>query len=195
MKVASDEYKTLKKEVSRMAQMANKRLARLEKNNLTNLPAYNTWFNNGAVRFSVKGKSYNELQSEFWRLNNFLNAQTSTVNGAKTYMRKILDNTGMEIKKGSVRDLHSATTNFFRLVDKIKQYNKSIGQTAQALNYRGIWEQVNSFLQQTNFDLSEMDNTESALQEYLAYLDMVEEVEENEEGFSEYGNEWDFIKL
>ena len=40
---ATDKYKELKKEVSRMASMANKRLKRLEKNELTDLPAYKSW--------------------------------------------------------------------------------------------------------------------------------------------------------
>ena len=37
--LASDKYKELRAEVSRMASMANKRLNRLENNNLTMLPA------------------------------------------------------------------------------------------------------------------------------------------------------------
>jgi hypothetical protein len=39
VKLASEKYLELKKEVSRMASMANKRLRRLEKNELTDLPA------------------------------------------------------------------------------------------------------------------------------------------------------------
>ena len=51
----SDAYLKLKKEVSRKASMANKRLVRLENNKLTDLPAYKQWKNyNGGVKFSIK---------------------------------------------------------------------------------------------------------------------------------------------
>ena len=77
--VASVEYKRLKKETSRLASMANKRLDRLESNNLTMMPSYMSWQANGAIRFSVKGKTYNQLQSEYWRVKHFLDERTSTV--------------------------------------------------------------------------------------------------------------------
>ena len=60
VELASDEYKAFKKEVSRMASMANKRLKRLEKNELTDLPSYKAWEENGSIRFSVKGKTYQQ---------------------------------------------------------------------------------------------------------------------------------------
>ena len=54
----------LKSEISKKASMANKRLNRLEKNGLTDLPSYKNWVDyNGGVKFSVKGKNYNELKS------------------------------------------------------------------------------------------------------------------------------------
>ena len=56
VQLASDKYLELKKEVSRMASMANKRLVRLERNELTDLPAYQSWVQNGAIKFSVANK-------------------------------------------------------------------------------------------------------------------------------------------
>lgn len=93
VKVASDKYKELRKEVSRMASMANKRIDRLERNNLTMLPAYKAWAENGAVRFSVKGKTYQETQAEYWRLKNFLDDRTSTVKQANQFLKEMAENT------------------------------------------------------------------------------------------------------
>ena len=58
------EQKALRAQVSRLASMANKRLERLEKNELTSSPAYQKWEQDGRHRFSVSGKSYSEVQSE-----------------------------------------------------------------------------------------------------------------------------------
>lgn len=95
--LASDKYKELRAEVSRMASMANKRLNRLENNNLTMLPAYQAWEQNGSIRFSVKGKDYNQLQAEFWRLKNFLDDRTSTVREANAFCGKWQKTPGLSI--------------------------------------------------------------------------------------------------
>lgn len=118
--VASDEYKALRKEVSRMSSMANKRIKRLESNELTELPAYKSWYDNGHIKFSVKGKDYNQIQSEFWRLKRFLDDKTSTVRQANSFLKEMAQNTG--IKYNGLADLKSKTKQFFDLAEKIKQY-------------------------------------------------------------------------
>ena len=119
--VASDKYKALRKEVSRMASAANKRLNRLQANDLQALPAFQAWEQNGAIKFSVKGKDYNQLQSEYWRLKNFLDDRTSTVRGANDFLREMAKNTG--IKYNGLADLKEKSRSFFELAEKIKQYN------------------------------------------------------------------------
>lgn len=114
--LASDKYKELRAEVSRMASMANKRLNRLENNNLTMLPAYQAWEQNGSIRFSVRGKDYNQLQAEFWRLKNFLDDRTSTVREANAFLREMAENTG--IKYNGLEDLKNKSARFFELAEK-----------------------------------------------------------------------------
>ena len=134
--IASEKYLELKKEVSRMASMANKRLKRLERNELTDLPAYQSWVKDGAVKFSVKGKDYNQLQSEFWRLKRFLDNKTSLVRQANKYLREMAENTG--IKYNGLADLKTKAREFFRLSDKIKEYYKMSELNALALDYQKI---------------------------------------------------------
>ena len=193
VKKASDKYKELRKEVSRMASMANKRIDRLERNNLTMLPAYQAWESNGSVRFSVKGKSYEETQAEYWRLKKFLDDRTSTVKQANDFLKEMAENTG--IQYNGLEDLKAKSAKFFELADLIKQYNQSINQSAQALDYQKIWKDINTYILDTEADLADAMSSEEQLEKFLSYMNMVKPVEDNQEGFSLNGNKWDFIEL
>ena len=192
-KTASQKYLELKKEVSRLASIANKRLKRLERNELTDLPAYQSWVKGGAIKFSVKGKDYNQLQSEFWRLKNFLDNKTSLVREAHKYLREIAHNTG--IKYRSLADLKVKTKEFFRLAEKIKEYYKASEQNALALDYQKIWEQINVQIKQGVLDLTSAQSIEEKLEIFIQELDKVSQVENNQEGFKEGMKEWDFIEI
>lgn len=193
VKKASDKYKELRKEVSRMASMANKRIDRLERNNLTMLPAYQAWESNGAVKFSVKGKSYEETQAEYWRLKKFLDDRTSTVKQANNFLKEMAENTG--IQYNGLEDLKAKSAKFFELADLIKQYNQSINQSAQALDYQKIWKDINTYVLDTDADLADAVSSEEQLEKFLNYMNLVKPVEDNQEGFSLNGNKWDFIEL
>lgn len=193
VKLASEEYKILKKEVSRMASMANKRLKRLERNELTHLPAYKAWEENGGIKFSVAGKSHNQLQAEYWRLKNFLNAKTSTVRSANNFLKEMAKNTG--IKYSGLSDLKNKTQKFFELASKIKQYYKNAEKSALALDYQKIWQQINEQIKQGIISIDTTESTESVLNKYLNALEKVQPIESGNEGYKRGGTDWDFIKL
>lgn len=153
----------LKAEVSRKASMANKRLARLERNNLTHLPAYQMWLDyKGGVKFSVKGKDYNELQMELARVNAFLNAKTSLVRQANKYLKEIAAMTGIKYK--SVKELPALTKNFFELASKIEQYLRNVEGSASAIGYQKIWEVINKYVKEENSELLKgVSDMESAI--------------------------------
>ena len=192
-KLASDKYKELKKKTSRLVSMANKRLRRLEKNELTELPAYQSWVQNGAIKFSVKGKDYNELQKEFWRLKNFLDNKTSTVRQANQFLKEMAHNTG--IRYNGLADLKRKSKQFFELADKIKQYYQSANQSAVALDYQKIWEQINTQIKQGVISIGGEETTESVLNRYIEELDKVQRVENDEEGYKDGSSIWDFVKI
>lgn len=191
--LASDKYKELRAEVSRMASMANKRLNRLENNNLAMLPAYQAWEQNGSIRFSVKGKDYNQLQAEFWRLKNFLDDRTSTVREANAFLREMAENTG--IKYNGLEDLKSKSARFFELAEKIREYYQAIGQAAQALDYQKIWQQINTAVQQDAIDLSEAVSSDEQLERFLDFMNEVQPVEDNQEGYSLTNSNFDFVEI
>lgn len=191
--LASDKYKELRAEVSRMASMANKRLNRLENNNLTMLPAYQSWEQNGSIRFSVKGKDYNQLQAEFWRLKNFLDDRTSTVREANAFLREMAENTGIQYH--GLEDLKNKSARFFELAEKIREYNQAIGQAAQALDYQKIWQQINTAVQQDAIDLSEAVSSDEQLERFLDFMNDVQPVEDDKEGYSLTNSNFDFVEI
>lgn len=140
-----------RKEASRLASMANKRIERLADSDYKDSPAYQKWVEDGAVRFSVRGKSFNQLQSEVSRMNKFLNSATSTITGTKEVLMKIADNTGFGYS--NYKDLIPVAKEFFELASKVEQYLRMVEDSASAIGYQKIWEQVNKYVAETEQEL------------------------------------------
>ena len=147
------DYKALKREVSRLASMANKRLVRLEKNGFEDSPAYKQWIESGGEKFSVRGKDYNELQKELARVRQFVNAKTSTIRGAQSVLKAIAANTGANFKG---KELWAQASNFFRVSSMIEQYIRSTEDVASAIGYQKIWTAINQYTQANDIDLAAM---------------------------------------
>lgn len=169
--------KQLKREIQRKANIAHKRLQRLEKNNLTQLPAYQQWVKDGKVRFGVRGKTYNELQAELARLNRFLDSKTSLVREANKYLKDIARMTG--VKYDSVKELPKKLNNFFRISKKVEEYLRLVEGSASAIGYHKIWEVVNEVVEMEGMELDRSEgDIESIIPkviEGLKYEDIIEE--------------------
>lgn len=157
-----------RKEVSRLASLANKRIQRLEAAKLTDSPAYQKWVENGAVKFGVKGKTYNQLQSEMARINRFINAQTSTIRGINRNLKEMAANTG--IKYGTLKELRSKATSFFELASKVEQYLRTVNDMASAIGYNKIWEVINEYVEREKIDLSGSENNIDELSKMVSEL-------------------------
>lgn len=142
-----------RKEASRLAAMANKRVARLEANNLQDAPAYKGYIESGGGKFSVKGKTHNELQREVSRMQKFIVAKTSTVTGVNTYLKGIATNTG--IKYTNMKDLKAKAATFFILSNKVEEYLRTVEDMASAIGYQRIWEAVNEYVQTARIDMAD----------------------------------------
>lgn len=153
----------LKREIQRKANIAHKRLKRLEKNNLTELPAYKQWVKEGAVRFGVRGKNVEQLQQELNRVNRFLESKTSLVREANKYLKETADIVGVKYK--SVKELPQLLSNFFRLSDKVEEYLRLTEGSASAIGYHKIWEVVNEVVEVEEMT---MDMTDEQLEELMA---------------------------
>lgn len=160
---------SLQSEVDVMAQEANARLVDLEQNELTNAPAYSQWQENGSVRFGVKGKTYQEVQKEFWRIKNFLDSKTSTVTGA----REVLSNISAMVGLDTVMTGQQAS-NYFRLADKIREYYQMSGESAKALDYMKIWEVIDMAIEKGYATLDKTDYTVEDIETILSEIEGIE---------------------
>lgn len=162
----------LKARISKLARRANARLRRLEKAELTGSPAYQYWLNSGGVNFGVRGKDYNQLQAELARLNGFLNAKTSTVKGAKAMLKDIASNTGLT---GDYREIMNNSANFFRLAGMTEEYLRSAEGVANAINYREIWQAVNTYVQTSGDTLNSAETDIEAIVPIIAEIAQLEQ--------------------
>ena len=160
--------RALKAEIQKKANIAHKRIARLEKNNLTELPAYQQWVKDGKVRFGVRGKNYNELQAELARVNRFLNSRTSLVREANKYLKEIAQMTGVKYK--SVKELPDKLSNFFRISEKVGEYLRNVEGSASAIGYHRIWEVVNEVVETDRIDLGEVDELSDEMMDKIMEL-------------------------
>lgn len=152
----SAQERKLRQEASRLSSMANKRLKRMEEQNLIKSPAYQSWVENGSARFGVRGKNMQQVQAEVGRLNNFLNQSTSTVTGAKNYFKNIAKTVGITEYK-DIPDLQNKLNNFFELTSKVKQYLHSSKEIGVAIGYQKIWEVVSDYVQEVGDDVGDVE--------------------------------------
>lgn len=166
--ITKENLKEAKKEISKLASMANKRLARLENANLTSSPAYKKWAENGQVKFGVKGKTHNELQRELSRLEKFLSAETSTIRGTNSVLKEMAKNTGIKFK--NLNDLRSKAAKFFELSSKVEQYLRTVDDIASAIGYQKIWEAINTYVKDAKIDLSNSETDIDSLTETVSKM-------------------------
>lgn len=152
IKAKAERVNAFRREASRKAALANKRIARLEKNNLKDSPAYQLFLRDGGAKFGVKGKSYNEVQAEVARLNRFINSKTSTIKGINSTLKDMAQNTG--IKYRNLKELKQKSSKFFELASKVEQYLRTVDDMASAIGYQKIWEAINQYTQAAEIDLS-----------------------------------------
>lgn len=164
----------LKAIANKEAKIANRNIERLQKHNI-NSPAYNKWLNEGSHRFSVKGKNYNQVQSELARIRQFNNSKTSTVKGANEVLKEMAINIGRE--HVSLSQLQSEASNFFRLADRIDEYLRTMDSLALTLGYQEIWQAINEYTEENRVALSNselnFDELTEAIAQKITYQDDV----------------------
>ena len=162
-----------KREASRLASMANKRVARLERNDFTDSPAYRQYIEGGG-RFGIRGKTYNEIQSEVARLNRFLDSTTSTIRGANRTLKEMAFNTNIKYK--DMKDLKAKASKFFELQSKVEQYLRSVDDIASAIGYQKIWDAINIYTDNMREGIS--DSGEKLDDMILKIADAIKEQDE-----------------
>lgn len=185
------EQKALRAQVSHLASMANKRLDRLEKNELTSSPAYQKWEQNGSHRFSVSGKNYSEVQSEYWRVKDFLEMRTSSVTGTKAVLQEIATNIGWgKIDFDNIALTQAQLSNFFAIANTVSQYLESVDESAAALDYQEIWDTINAAYQRGKIDFNNAELDAEQMQGIVSEMLVLEETQNMLEMFDDMLDEF-----
>lgn len=145
-----------RQEASRKVSMANKRLKRLEEQNLTMSPAYKKFIDEGGQKFGIRGKSKEEVKMEVARLNQFLKLTTSTVKGTKQYMTNIASEVGIK-QWGSFQSLNAQLKGFFDVSEKVREYLKNVKEISVSIDYKKIWELVSEYAETVGKDFNSLN--------------------------------------
>ena len=158
---------------------AKRNIRDLQSHNLGNTPAIQKLEENGKIKFSVKGKTYNELQSDYFRLKRFVEAETSTVEGATNVLENIAKNTN--IQYNDLNDLIDKSRVFFDIASKVEQILETQSQLAFTMGYQTIWTAVNNMVERKKINLQDMNNIEESAN--IVYDSLINEYlqEEREE--------------
>lgn len=150
------EEQKYRREASRKVSMANKRLKRMEEQNLSMSPAFKKWIDEGGQKFGIKGKTTAEVKAEVARLNKFLNQTTSTVRGTKKYMSNIANQVGIK-QWGSFDSLNAQLKDFFEVSNRVQEYLKNTKEVSVSIGYKKIWEQVNEYAETVGTEFASMN--------------------------------------
>lgn len=139
---------------------AKRNIRDLQRHNLGDTPAIQKLEENGKIKFSVKGKTYNELQSDYFRLKRFVESETSTVEGATNVLENIAKNTN--IQYNDLNDLIDKSRVFFDIASKVEQILETQSQLAFTMGYQTIWTAVNNMVERKKINLQDIHNIEEA---------------------------------
>ena len=154
--IFTDKERKYRQEASRKVSMANKRLKRMEEQNLTMSPSYKKWVEEGGQKFGVRGKTTQEVKAEVARLNKFLNQTTSTVRGTKKYLTNIASQVGIK-NYDSYQSLNNQLKDFFEVSDRVREYLKNSKEIAVSIGYKKIWEEVNEYAETVGKDFASLN--------------------------------------
>lgn len=129
----SKEYRRLSSRLTKKISKANKRYDRLKQAGWIT-PAIEAM---GDRRFhNLRSMSYREMQKEERRVDNFLQAKTSSKTGVRRSVNRMMKNTGMDkkFKTSDVMSNRKTMTKYFKVYMKMREYDrvKGIGRTYQA---------------------------------------------------------------
>lgn len=155
--VLTNAERKYRQEASRKVSMANKRLKRIEQQNLQMSPSYKKWVEDGGQKFGIKGKSNNEVKAEVARLNKFLNQTTSTVKGTKKYLTNVANQVGVK-QWDSFEDLGNQLQGFFDVSEKVQDYLKNSKEVSVSIGYKKVWEEVNEYAESMGEEFTLLDS-------------------------------------
>lgn len=155
----------LRKAVSQMSAAANKRLKRFEKAGISYGNANYFDAISGVRKFGVKGKTLDEVKTEFKRVRNFLNSPQSSLSGmTKVYneFERRID----EITKSKYHRLNRKETKEFNKMVKQKQTGKveepvkRMAKYEKLKRWRDTWDYYNRLVEEGYYAPTAQDSSQ-----------------------------------
>lgn len=157
-----------RKRVLKIQSMVNKRLKRLEQAGLQETKAYQQFLktSGGAPKFSVKGKSYNELVSQYYQMINFINEKSSTVKGAKDVIKDVAKSIGFTFTKNQFT-MTAQLGDFWRIYRTLDDYYQKVEKQARHIDYRKMFNAINNALSINKEAIGGLKNDAVALENII----------------------------
>lgn len=176
--VAQGKERALKSKLKGMISQAKSQLKGLENAGL-DTPAKEKLLSKTDLK--TKGKSYNQLQSTYFAVDQFLKSQTASVKGATQNLNQISKIIG--VKNVSANEIASYARQFFQIASYAKQAlntsGQSIGSTRlfeairkTAKTYQTQWDRAESAFDRVEMVLQELQKQQSevAKDEFALYV-------------------------
>ena len=176
--VAQGKERALKSKLRGMISQAKSQLKGLENAGL-DTPAKQKLLSKTDLK--TKGKNYNQLQSTYFAVDNFLKSQTASVKGATKNLNQIANIIG--VKNIPANEIARYASQFFQIASYAKQAlqisGQSIGSTRifEAIRkvsktYQTQWKNAESILSRTEMVLKEIQKqqAEIAQDEFMLYI-------------------------
>ena len=159
--VAQGKERALKSKLKGMISQAKSQLKGLENAGL-DTPAKQKLLSKTDLK--TKGKNYNQLQSTYFAVDNFLKSQTSSVKGAIQNLNQIARIIG--VKNVSANEIANYASQFFQIASYAKQALNTSGQSIGSTRlFEAIRKTAKTYQTQWNNAESALDRVEMVLQE------------------------------
>lgn len=122
IQVSKGKQRSLRARVESQIQQVKRQIKEIEKNGLKETPAI-TELNKRGTTLTTKGKNYNQLQSTYFSLDNFLKSQTSTAQGAIRVLEQTARIIGAE--NTTPQGLKEMAKEFFEIASKTDELLKT----------------------------------------------------------------------
>lgn len=151
--LSSLSHNDLSKVVSRLSQVANKRLTRLSKSDVFS-SAYEGFRRRDEGRFTTKNKTDFDLKKEFLRVKDFLNMETSTIRGSQSVRREVIQKLK---KEHNIKITNKQYNDFFKVYERLKEVDSIVSNKLMKYN---VFEEISNVLDDSNIDetVDEMRN-------------------------------------
>jgi len=172
--------KDLARITGRIQSAANKRIKRLREKGVAEYSPAIIRSLGDKVKFSIKGKTRNEILKEFVSIKRFLNAKTSSLSGFKAYKKRIEEKVGEPLTNERMKEM-------FKIFRKYRESNIAIfhriNKLANQKNYGS--DQAEKFISEALKDGKDEGEILQKLDKKLH--DVYENLEEQEEQYDEEG--------